>query len=257
MTTDFGAAADDYAKYRVGFPDSLFTRLASRKIGKPGKTIVDVGTGTGSLARGFALRGCEAIGIDPDERLPEQARRLDQVAGVSVEYKTGRAEALPLPDAVADSVTAGQCWHWFESDAAAKEFARITKPGGRVVVTHFDWLPLPSTVGEATERLIMKHNSNWHHGGGDGLHVESLPYLQAARFGQFETFSYDIDVSYSRDAWRGRIRASAGIGARLALPEVTAFDDALAELLATSFADEPLQVQHRVFALIGRKEKAR
>jgi hypothetical protein len=101
----------------------------------------------------------------------------------------------------------------------------------------------------------MKHNSNWHHGGGDGFHLESLPHLQRARFVKFETFSYDINVSYSREAWRGRIRASAGVGARLAAPQVKTFDDALAELLENSFADEPLQIPHRVFALIGRKEK--
>ena len=56
MATNFGAAAEDFARFRAGFPDSLFDRLAALGIGASEETIVDVGTGTGTLARGFALR---------------------------------------------------------------------------------------------------------------------------------------------------------------------------------------------------------
>src|SRR3990172_8874953 len=51
---DFGKAAEDYARYRKGFPDSFFKRLLQDGIGMPGQSILDLGTGTGSLARGFA-----------------------------------------------------------------------------------------------------------------------------------------------------------------------------------------------------------
>src|SRR5262245_5687289 len=155
MTTNFGAAAEDYARFRAGFPDSFFDRLAALGIGAPGETIVDVGTGAGTLARGFALRGCKVIGIDPDGRLLDQARSLDSAAGAAVEYKIGSAEAIPLTDDIADVVSAGQCWHWFDGPKAAKEFSRIAKPHGRVVVAYFSWIPLPGNVVEATEQLIM------------------------------------------------------------------------------------------------------
>ncbi|GAF75302.1 unnamed protein product, partial [marine sediment metagenome] len=54
MKPDFGAAAEDYQKYHTNFPESLFDRLGSMDIGQAGQEIVDLGTGTGSLARGFA-----------------------------------------------------------------------------------------------------------------------------------------------------------------------------------------------------------
>lgn len=254
MTTEFGAAAEDYAKFRAGFPDSLFDRLALLGIGVSRDIVVDLGTGTGSLARGFALRGCEVTGIDPDERLLRQARQLDASAQVRIDYKIGRAEAIPLPDNFADTVSAGQCWHWFDGPTAAAEISRIIKPRGRVIVAHFDWLPLPGNVVEATERLILEHNPKWHLAGGNGFHLDSLPHLHAAGFLGFETFSYDMDIAYSAEAWRGRIRASAGIGASLPPAKVKAFDGALAELLAKTFPVEPLQVPHRVFALVGTSE---
>src|SRR2546428_4787826 len=175
MARNFGAAAEDYARFRAGFPDSFFDRLAALGIGASGETIVDVGTGTGTLARGFAIRDCKVIGVDPDGRLLDQARRLDVATSVTVEYKIGSAEVIPLPDGVADVVSAGQCWHWFDGQKAAREFSRIAKSRGRVVVAYFSWLPLTGNVVEATERLIMKHNRNWSFGGGIGVDFRSLP----------------------------------------------------------------------------------
>lgn len=248
---NFGAAASDYAKFRMGFPESLFDRLAALGIGKSGQAIVDLGTGTGTLARGFALRGAKVIGIDPDGRLLEKARELDAAAPVAVDYKIGTAEAIPLPDQCAEVVSAGQCWHWFNGRKAAKEIARVIKPKGRVVVAHFDWLPCPGNMVEATENLIRKHNPKWSLGGGNGFHLQSLEPLRAAGFSRFESFAYDLTVPYTPEAWRGRIRASAGVGASLSPKGVEQFDAALARKLKTSFPGDRLDIPHRVFALIG------
>lgn len=252
MSTNFGAAAHDYAKFRAGFPESFFDRLAASGFCNGEATVVDVGAGTGTLARGFAKRGANVIAIDPDERLVEQARELDVAASVRIEYKAGTAERIPLPDGIADVVAAGQCWHWFDGPKAAREFARISKSDGRVVVANFDWLPLPGNVVEATEELIKQHNASWHLDGGNGFHPESVPHLYAAGFRNFETFSYDVDVPYAPEAWRGRIRASAGVGASLEPSKVQAFDAALARILEESFPGDLLQVPHRVFAVLAR-----
>lgn len=256
MTTNFGAAAADYARFRAGFPDSFFSRLAEFGIGGSDETVIDVGTGTGTLARGFALRGCHVIGIDPDQRLLAQARQLDEIAGVTVRYETGRAEAIPLANEAADVVSAGQCWHWFDGPAAAREMARVTKLQGRVVVAHFDWLPLPGNVVETTEQLILKHNPQWHLSGGNGFHPESLPHLHAAGYRDFEMFAYDVEVPYTPVAWRGRIRASAGIGASLTPENVQVFDAELAKILEESFPADEIRAPHRVFCIIGRLSSA-
>ena len=252
MTKNFGAAAQDYAKHRAGFPDSFFDRLQVFGIGKPGQVAVDIGTGTGTLARGFALRGRRAVGIDPDERLMEQARQLDREDGVNVEYRPGVAEEIPLADDYADIITAGTCWHWFDGPRAACEAGRVGKPGAFVVIAAFAWLPLPGNVVEATETLIEKHNPDWIYGGGNGFYYDCVEHLQGAGIENIETFSYDVYVPYTREGWRGRIRASAGVGASLSPDAVKVFDAELAELLQEKFATDPLQVHHRVFAVIGR-----
>jgi SAM-dependent methyltransferase len=253
MQVDFGRTADDYARFRAGFPDSFFERLAERGIGLSGQRVVDLGTGTGALARGFARRGCKVIGIDPSEMLTEQARQLDQQAGVSVEYHVAHAEDIGLEAASADLVIAGQCWHWFDAARASSEVLRILCPGGWVVIAHFDWIPLKGNVVEATEQLIVAHNPAWTYGDGYGLYPRWLRDLGNAGFQNIETFSYDVFVPYTPDAWRGRIRASAGVGASLSPEQITAFDRELADILSTRFPGDVLQVYHRVWAVLATK----
>jgi len=230
-------------------------------IGRPGQEIVDLGTGTGSLARGFALRGCRVIGIDPDSRLLAQARELDAEAGVEIDYRIGRAEETALAAGSVDVVSAGQCWHWFERAAAAREASRILRPDGCILIAHFDWIPLPGNVVEATEKLILAHSPSWPGAGGMGMYPPWLRDLGEAGCRDIETFSYDLDAPYTPEAWRGRVRASGGVGGALSEPAVAAFDRELESLLGRQFPADVLGVHHRVFAVVAgapvRSESAR
>ena len=156
-----------------------------------------------------------------------------------------------MPDAAFEAVTAGQCWHWFDRTRAAAEARRLLVPGGLLAICHFDWLPLPDTVVAATEALIEAHNPAWTLGGGDGRYPDWTKDAADAGFGALETFDFETTVRYGHEAWRGRIRASAGVGGSLAPEAVAAFDRALAARLAAEFPGEPLQVPHRCFATIA------
>lgn len=248
--TNFGKAAADYGKFRAGFPDSLFDRLRPFGIGLALQHIVDLGTGTGTLARGFALRGCTVTGLDPDARMLAQAQELDAQAGAQVRYVEATAEATGLNAAAADVVIAGQCWHWFDRPRAIEEVRRVLKPGGVLVIAHFDWLPLAGSVVAVTEALIQKHNPHWHLGGGMGLYPQWLPDLSAAGFADIETFSYDVAVRYPAEAWRGRIRASAGVVA-LDADAARHFDEEHGRMLTAQFPPL-LETPHRIFAAIAR-----
>jgi SAM-dependent methyltransferase len=248
--TNFGKAAADYGSYRAGFPESLFVRLAAFDVGLPQQTVIDLGTGTGTLARGFAIRGCNVIGVDADPRMMAQAAQLDHESKVSVKYVEARAEATGLDAGTADVVTAGQCWHWFDRPRAIAEVVRILRHGGKIVIAHFDWLPLSGNMVEATEQLIKRHNPDWDWDGGIGMHPQWLPELGAAKIQNLESFSYDVNVPYTPEAWRGRIRASVGV-ASLEEDSVRHFDADLQKLLSTRFPSSTLAVPHRVFAIVG------
>ncbi|MEI8633208.1 class I SAM-dependent methyltransferase [Vibrio sp. PP-XX7] len=250
---DFGKTASDYVQHREGFPPALLSRLQPCAIGLSGQSILDIGTGTGTLARQFALQGAKVSGLDVASELIEQAKSLDRQAGTRVDYHVGSAEELPFVDQSMDVISAGQCWHWFNSAQVARECHRVLKPGGALVICHFDWLPLAGNMVELTESLILKHNPNWSMGGGSGLYPRWLSDVATEGFEHLETFSFDCTIPYSHERWRGRIRASAGISASLSPTQVGAFDEEHQVALASQFPNDPMQIPHRVWALIARK----
>lgn len=239
----FGKTSKDYATHRAGFPPEFFSLLVERGWLRPGMSALDVWAGTGTVARGLYSAGCTVTATDPSEEMLAQARELSE----GIDYQIGSAEALAFADESFDLVTAGQCWHWFDRSRAAAEAMRVLRPSGRVVIAHFDWLPLDGNMVDATEQLILKYNPAWSANGGNGVYPAWLGDLGNAGFSQIETVSFDIAQPYSHAAWRGRIRASAGVAASLDEDEVAKFDAELAEVLRDRFPQDPMAVPHRVW----------
>jgi SAM-dependent methyltransferase len=201
MDIDFGKTARDYAKHRAGFPDRFFERLFKDGIVATGDRALDLGTGTGTIARGLAKRGCIVTALDRSGSLLEEARVLAQEAGADIRFVQAHAEVSGLPSGSFDVVIAGQCWHWFDRKRAALEARRLLVPSGRLISAHFDWLPLPGTVVEATENLIRAHNPEWPYHGGTGIHPWDFADFSYGGFVDIESFSFDIDVPYSHEGW--------------------------------------------------------
>jgi SAM-dependent methyltransferase len=248
---DFGKTARDYARYRPGFPAVFFDRVRRYGIGLPGQRVADLGAGTGALARGFADRGCQAVGIDPSPEMLAEAVALGRVAGVQVRYVCAWGEATGLREGAVDVACAGQCWHWFDRTRAAAEVSRVLRPGGRMLIAYFSYLADPGTLGAATERIVLRYNPAWAYAGKDGRFPEFASDLTAQGLRHVDTFEFETDVDFTHESWRGRFRACNGV---LALPaaQLSAFDQDLARMLAESYP-EPLTARHRAFGIVAEK----
>jgi len=248
---DFGRTAADYDRYRLGFPASFYERLAALGWIAPGMRVLDVGTGTGSLALGLDGRGLDVVALDPSRELLDVARRRAEELGVEVRFVEGTAEATGLEPAAFDLVTAGHCWWWFDAPRAIAEARRVLKHEGRLLMANFSYLPTPGSVPEATERLVLAHNPAWSKAGESGIHEEQIRDMDAAGLRDVESFSYVEPATFTHEAWRGRMRACSGVGASMPPADVEAFDRELAAMLAERFPEE-LVVPHRVFVATGR-----
>ena len=111
---DFGKSAENYGKHRQGFPERYFNLLSEKGLCREGQKALDVGTGTGSVARGLAALGATVYAIDPARELLAQARTLAGQVGVTINFSVGKAEELAFDTSSFDLVTAGQCWHWLD-----------------------------------------------------------------------------------------------------------------------------------------------
>ena len=241
---DWGRTSADYARFRAGPPDSFFAKLAALDIGLPGQRILDLGTGTGVLARRFAKQGATSAGVDIAAEQIAAARRLAEEEGVAVDFRIAPAEATGFPDARFDVVTANQCWLYFDAPRAIAEAHRVA-PGGLLMVGHFSWLPRLDAIARASEALVLHFNPQWSGADWSGEVPPQPRWAEGLRLVGF--FVYDVAIPFTREIWRGRIRACRGIGAGMSADEVAAFDAAHQALLE-EIAPPAFTVRHRIDA---------
>lgn len=245
---DWGKTSEDYAKFRPGPPLSLYKMLEAHGVGLPGQRVLDQGTGTGVFGRQLARQGCKVVGTDISENQIHFATELASKEGLkNIEFLVSPAEVNPFADHSFDIISASQCFVYFDQTKWIPEARRLLRPGGKFVSAFFQWLPLEDKISGATERLVLKHNPDWTAHSPPG-HVVQFENWFARDFRQTALLVYDEDIRFTREVWRGRIRALRGIGASLSPEQVEAFDREHEEMLKP-FGDEFI-IPHRIIARV-------
>lgn len=129
----FSSKVADYVASRPDYPPQLFDALRDACALQPGAMVADIGAGTGLLTQGLLERGYQVCAIEPNAPMRAAAdQRLERFPG----YRSaaGCAEAMPVPAASVDLITAAQAFHWFEIGAARAEFLRVLRPRGQVAL---------------------------------------------------------------------------------------------------------------------------
>jgi len=246
---DWGKTSEDYAKYRPGPPMSLYKMLQAHGVGLAGQRVLDQGTGTGVFGRQLAKQGCQVIGTDISQNQIECAKDLAKKDGLeNIEFLVSPAEQNPFPDQSFDIVSASQCFVYFDKAKWIPEVKRILRPKGKVVIVFFQWLPLEDSISSATERLVLKYNPDWSAHSLKGR-VNQFEDWFANDFKQTALLIYDEDLNFTREEWRGRIRALRGIGASLSPEQVKAFDHEHDEMLKNTFGDQ-FVINHRMITRV-------
>lgn len=156
----FDDRADDYVRYRPGYPPALVDWMHGDLDVPADAVVADIGAGTGISSRLFLDAGHPVVAVEPNAAMRAAAERA---CGADRGFRTvdGTAEAIPLPDRSIDVVAAAQAFHWFDTGAVRHEWARILRPGGVAVVFWNSWSATDSPFLAAYDALLRTHGTDY------------------------------------------------------------------------------------------------
>lgn len=242
---DWGKTSPEYAVYRPGYPASFSTVLQAVGIGRPGQDVLDLGTGTGVLARAFARQGARVIGIDIAEAQIVAAQQVAIEEHLDIRFVHCAAEDAAFPAQSFDIISCGQSWLYFDTQRMIPLVKTWLKPGGKLVLTHLSWLPRKDPIAQASEQLILRYNPQWSDANFPGS--RTIQHAWSRQDFRLVTYhAYEEGIPFTRDSWRGRIRACRGIGAALLADEVARFDQEH-DVLLRQIAPDTFTILHQVW----------
>ena len=120
----FGEDPEAYDRERPSYPAELVDELLSCDP----RRVLDIGCGTGKAGSLLRARGCEVLGVEPDERMAAVARGH----GLDVELAT--FEQWDPAGRLFDLLVCGQAWHWIDPVGGARAAAAVLRSGGRLAL---------------------------------------------------------------------------------------------------------------------------
>jgi SAM-dependent methyltransferase len=200
----FSDRVADYVRYRPSYPTALLDLLRTECSLRPGHVIADIGSGTGFLSELFLKNGNRVYGIEPNEAMrragEEYLASYDGFSSIE-----GSAEATTLDDSSIDFVTAGQSFHWFEPDSARREFVRILKSGGWMVIAWNDRRMDEAPFTRAYENILERFGVDYKQVKDSYPEADRITYFLST-FSQRDLPNFQI---FDWDSLRGRLRSSS------------------------------------------------
>ena len=159
-TARFSDRVDDYVRYRPDYPAALLDWLQREQGVDSNWRVADIGAGTGISSKLFLDAGYRVTAVEPNAPMRTAAEHWLQ-AYAGFDAVDGGADATGLPDASVDLVTVAQAFHWFDEDAARREFARILRPRGLAAI----WWNSRRLAGtcflEGYEALLLAYGTDY------------------------------------------------------------------------------------------------
>ena len=206
----FGADAGRYDRARPSYPADLIDRIVAAS---PGRDFLDAGCGTGISSRLLQAAGCRVLGVDPDPRMAEQARRG------GTEAEVAKFEDWDPAGRSFDAVTAAQAWHWVDPVAGAGRAAAALRPGGRLAVFWNAFEP-PAALRAAFGEIFLRvapgspFGAYWDRPALDsyrtGCERAADGMRQAGGFGDAEEWLFRWERPYTRDEWLDLVPTTGG-----------------------------------------------
>ena len=130
----FASTVGLYEELRPPYPPAFFRNVAEQLKLLREHALIDLGTGPGLLALGFAPYVGRLVGVDPEPGMLAAAREAAARAGVDLRLIEGKVETLPGDIGSFDLVTIGRALHWMDRGATLTRFERLLAQSGRILI---------------------------------------------------------------------------------------------------------------------------
>ena len=159
-TQRFSSRVDNYVRFRPGYPHDVIDLLREECGLGPESVIADIAAGTGIFTRMLLENGNRVFGVEPNAPMRQAGEQF--LSGYSkFTSLDGAAEATTLPDHSVDIVTAAQAAHWFERSKARREFIRILKAAGWVVLVWNERRTDSTAFLREYEQLLLTYGTDY------------------------------------------------------------------------------------------------
>jgi len=156
----FSNRVDSYVLYRPSYPQEVMDYLYGVIGLKRDSVVADIGAGTGIFSRLLLECGSHVIAVEPNKEMREAAE-MDLGGETNFRAVSGSAEETGLPDHSVDFIVCAQSFHWFDRAAARKEFERILKPGGKIVLIWNNRLTQGTPFREEYDRFLHTFGTDY------------------------------------------------------------------------------------------------
>ena len=190
-----------YEELRPPYPPSFFREVAERLALAKAHALIDLGTGPGLLALGFAPYVGRIVGVDPEPAMLVAASKAAERAAQDLTLITGKAEELPADIGRFDVVTIGRALHWMDRDLTLERLERLVAPNGVILVcssisAQHGRNPWLEDYNEA--RRAWSNESLWSDSGNAGrTHRDLAGFFRGTRFQAAEVIKVETSHEVS------------------------------------------------------------
>jgi ubiquinone/menaquinone biosynthesis C-methylase UbiE len=130
----FASTASLYEHLRPPYPSEFFRSVAGKLGLSRQSSLIDLGTGPGLLALGFAPYVGRIVGVDPEPAMLDAARRAAASTGHALALIEGKVETLGPDIGSFDIVTIGRALHWMDREPTLARLERLVARDGAIAI---------------------------------------------------------------------------------------------------------------------------
>jgi SAM-dependent methyltransferase len=205
-TLRFSSRVENYVKYRPHYPHEVLETLRRECGLSKSAPIADIGSGSGALTELFLQNGNPVFAVEPNRGMREAAERiLSKYPGFR--SIAGRAEATTLEDQCVDFAVVGQAFHWFDLRETRREFLRILRHPGWVMVVwnERDYQTTPFLI--AYDDLLQRYATDYARQMHKDVYDTGLADFYGTHGFASRTFRYLQELDYT--GVQGRLLSSS------------------------------------------------